>query len=84
MAGLRNIQNAAGANVYLTNSSPEHIQNFLKNAHPLQKVNHFPASEELEDKEQFCANLNEMREKHPEEFNITPKSWVIPEELEEF
>jgi len=49
-----------------------------------QKINHFPESVNLGRKDKLWRNLLKMKLKHPEQFNITPHSWIMPEALEEF
>jgi len=49
----------------------------------LQKINHFPNSMNLGRKDLFWKNLLRMKLKFPAHFNITPHTWVLPEDFKE-
>lgn len=49
-----------------------------------QKVNHFPESVNLGRKDMFWQNLQRMKMKHPRHFNVTPHSWILPKDYNEF
>ena len=49
-----------------------------------QKTNHFPGSTQLGMKDLFWQNINRLRVKFPKEFTISPLSYVLPEQEEEF
>lgn len=60
-----------------THPSPEQLRMF----HPFQKANHFPASWHLGRKDLLWKNVYRMRRQWPQEFNIMPVSYVLPEEF---
>ena len=49
-----------------------------------QKINHFPNSVNLGRKDLLWRNIQRMILKFPQQFNICPYSWVLPEEIDEF
>lgn len=49
-----------------------------------QKTNHFPGSTQLGMKDLFWQNINRLRVKFPKEYNISPMSYVLSQEEEEF
>jgi tubulin polyglutamylase TTLL5 len=52
---------------------------------PFQKINHFPASNELTRKDRMCINLKMMSEKHGKKhFDFVPDTFVLPEEFSQF
>jgi len=60
--------------------NPEDIYKLNK----FQKSNHFPGSTQLGMKDLLWKNMNRLRLKFPKEFNITPMSFVLPEDIDEF
>ena len=49
-----------------------------------QKINHFPNSVNLGRKDMFWENILRMKKKFPAHFNITPHSWILPGQFNEF
>jgi len=50
-----------------------------------QKINHFPSSYEITRKDKLCMNVLRMQEKFGRKaFNITPETFVLPEEFADF
>lgn len=49
-----------------------------------QKINHFTGMLEICRKKSLCKNLANMAKRAPEEYNYVPKSFLLPEESEEF
>lgn len=56
----------------------------IKDLHKYQKVNHFPASNQLGRKDFLWKNLNRQRITFPQEFSISPMSFVLSESYDEF
>ena len=56
----------------------------LKDFHKYQKVNHFPASNQLGRKDFLWKNISRQRIKFPQEFSITPMSFILDEAYDEF
>ena len=48
---------------------------------PYQKVNHFPAMFLIARKTFLAKNLNKMRKLFPEDYDFFPKTWIIPNEI---
>jgi len=48
-----------------------------------QKINHFPNSVHLGRKDLFWKNILRLKLKYPADFNLTPHSWVLPENTDE-
>eukprot|EP00931_Biecheleriopsis_adriatica_P087813 TRINITY_DN62229_c0_g1_i1.p1 TRINITY_DN62229_c0_g1~~TRINITY_DN62229_c0_g1_i1.p1 ORF type:complete len:798 (+),score=142.35 TRINITY_DN62229_c0_g1_i1:72-2465(+) len=53
---------------------------FLRSLNPFQKANHFPSSWNLGRKDLVWKNIARMKRKWPQEFNITPTTFVLPED----
>jgi hypothetical protein len=49
-----------------------------------QRINHFPASENLGKKNLLTVNLNRMRKIMPKEFTFYPQAFNFPAEVEDF
>jgi len=49
-----------------------------------QKINHFPNSVNLGRKDMFWENILRLKKKLPAHFNISPHSWLLPQEYNEF
>lgn len=47
-----------------------------------QKINHFPNSLHLGRKDLLWKNIYRLKLKYPNDFNIAPHSWVLPEDSE--
>ena len=56
----------------------------FKRLNRYQRVNHFPGTWELGRKDRLGRNVSKMRRKHPEVFNIQPKSFVLPHDADEW
>ncbi|CAD7961488.1 unnamed protein product [Amoebophrya sp. A25] len=56
----------------------------LKTFHGNQKTNHFPYSWYLGRKDLMCRNIMRMRRQWPQEFNITPETFILPEDGKKF
>lgn len=50
----------------------------LREFHPFQKTNHFPASWQLGRKDLMWRNIRQMQRRWPKLFDITPMSYVLP------
>eukprot|EP00392_Amoebophrya_sp_AT5.2_P011301 g11376.t1 len=66
--------------VWTTHMKPEKLRQF----HPLQKTNHFPYSWYLGRKDLMCRGLMRMRRTHPAEYDLTPDTFVLPEDARKF
>jgi len=53
-----------------------------------QKINHFPASGELGNKERLSINIQEMKKihskKYPLKFNFLPKTYIVKKDWAQF
>eukprot|EP00002_Diphylleia_rotans_P007905 TRINITY_DN1756_c0_g1_i10.p1 TRINITY_DN1756_c0_g1~~TRINITY_DN1756_c0_g1_i10.p1 ORF type:complete len:1011 (-),score=204.59 TRINITY_DN1756_c0_g1_i10:395-3427(-) len=49
-----------------------------------QKINHFPGTIEISRKVNMARNLRRMQKAFPEEYDITPKTWILPQEMTQF
>eukprot|EP00002_Diphylleia_rotans_P004376 TRINITY_DN1319_c0_g2_i5.p1 TRINITY_DN1319_c0_g2~~TRINITY_DN1319_c0_g2_i5.p1 ORF type:complete len:1041 (+),score=232.86 TRINITY_DN1319_c0_g2_i5:50-3172(+) len=49
-----------------------------------QKINHFPGTLEIARKANMARNLRRMYKLFPDEYNIFPKTWILPQEMHEF
>lgn len=56
--------------------------NLIRELNPFQKINHFPASKQLGRKDNLWKNVNVMRRKHGQDYEICPKTYVLPEDYE--
>lgn len=52
----------------------------LRTFHQFQKTNHFPGSWQLGRKDLMWRNIYKFKRQWPDEFNITPGSYVLPED----
>ena len=55
----------------------------LGSMNPYQKVNHFPGTWGIGRKDNLHKNMSKMRRVFGEAFDITPKTWVIPNEYKD-
>ena len=42
-----------------------------------QKINHFPEASQLIRKDMIASNMDRMRRRFPNDYNIAPKSYVL-------
>jgi len=49
-----------------------------------QKINHFPGMSEICRKDMLARNMNRLAKSFPKEYNIFPKSWVLPADYGDF
>lgn len=49
-----------------------------------QKINHFPGMSEICRKDHLARNMNRLFKQFPKEYNIFPKSWVLPADYGDF
>jgi hypothetical protein len=49
----------------------------------VQRINQFPLMHRLTKKKYLALNLNRMREQEPHEYDFYPRSWVLPQELQQ-
>ena len=56
--------------------------NIIREFNCFQKINHFPASKQLGRKDNLWKNINSMRRKFGQDYEICPKTYVIPEDYE--
>ncbi|CAF3166961.1 unnamed protein product [Rotaria socialis] len=47
---------------------------------PYQKVNHFPTMSEISRKDSLARNFDKLSRTLPDEYNFTPKTWILPNE----
>ena len=55
----------------------------LTSLKPYQKTNHFPAMYHITRKTFLAKNLKRLQKLYPLEFDFFPKTWVLPNELNE-
>ena len=55
----------------------------LASLKPYQKTNHFPAMFQITRKTFLAKNLKRLQKLYPLEFDFFPKTWVLPNELNE-
>lgn len=53
----------------------------LRTFNPYQKTNHFPRSWQLGRKDLMWRNIRSMQRKWPQDFDITPQCYVLPDDL---
>jgi tubulin polyglutamylase TTLL4 len=53
----------------------------LRSLNPFQKVNHFSASWHIGRKDLLWKNVHRLKRKWPQEFKLTPVSYVLPEDF---
>ncbi|ORX56069.1 TTL-domain-containing protein [Piromyces finnis] len=51
---------------------------------PGQKINHFPGMNEICRKDCLARNLGRLAKVYPKEYNFHPKTWVLPQEWNDF
>ena len=56
----------------------------LTSLRPYQRINHFPNSFNLGRKDEMYKNLLELEEEFPDDYNFTPKTYVFPQDADEF
>ena len=56
----------------------------LSSLRSYQKINHFPNSFNLGRKDAMYRNLLELEEEFPDDYNFTPKTYVFPQDADEF
>ncbi|CAF1350883.1 unnamed protein product [Adineta ricciae] len=47
---------------------------------PFQKINHFPSMSEISRKDLLARNFDKLSRVLPDEYNYTPRTWVLPNE----
>ena len=55
----------------------------LSSLKPYQKTNHFPAMYHITRKTFLAKNLKRLQKLYPLEFDFIPRTWVLPNELNE-
>ena len=65
-------------------SSSEELQKLVPKLNPCQRINHFLGMPEISSKEKLARNVNKSRDLCPRALNLTPKTWIIPTEIEAF
>ena len=53
----------------------------LSSLKPYQKTNHFPAMYQITRKTYLAKNLKRLQKLYPLEFDFFPKTWILPNEL---
>lgn len=56
----------------------------IKDLNKYQKTNHFPGSTQLGRKDLLWRNMNRLRIKFPQEFSITPMSFILSDDWDQF
>jgi len=56
----------------------------FKTLNRYQRVNHFPGTWELGRKDRLGRNIARMRRRHPEVFNIQPRSFALPQDADDW
>lgn len=79
--GFEMIERAANFNLVWTGYSSAEDMLVLNK---YQKINHFPNSMHLGRKDWFWDNVHRMKLKFPAHFNVTPHSWVLSRDFEQF
>ena len=54
---------------------------FFSQLKPYQKVNHFPAMFQIARKTFLAKNLKRLQRLYPMEFNFFPRTWCLPNDL---
>ena len=49
-----------------------------------QRINHYPGMYQLARKNNLCRNLQRMQRVFKDDYNIFPKTWVLPQESADF
>lgn len=50
----------------------------------VQRVNQFPGMEALSRKKNLARHLNTMRDAYADEYDIYPRTWMLPEQMLQF
>lgn len=80
-AGFQMIENSNYWNVLWSGyTKPEDIRELNK----YQKVNHYPGSIQLGRKDLLWKNMSRMKQKHGREYDITPTTYLFPEDYDRF
>lgn len=82
-SGFRVIANKSSDNYNALWSGALKAEDFRK-LNRYQRVNHFPGTWELGRKDRLCRNIGRMRRRHPDVFNIQPRSFVLPTDGDEW
>ncbi len=64
----------------VTGTTPEQ----LAKLQPHQRINHYPGMYQLARKNNLSRNLMRMAKVFPNEYNFFPKTWVLPQEMNDF
>ncbi|XP_053703538.1 tubulin polyglutamylase ttll6 isoform X1 [Synchiropus splendidus] len=56
----------------------------VKDMKQYQKINHFPGMSEICRKDSLARNMNRMLKLFPKDYNIFPKTWCLPTDLNDF
>lgn len=56
----------------------------LAKLQPHQRINHYPGMYQLARKNNLSRNLMRMHKIFPSDFNFFPKTWVLPQEMNDF
>lgn len=59
------------------------IEKLVRNLMSFQKINHFPGMVNIYRKDLLARSIENMRQKAPHEYQFTPRSWIIPQDLEQ-
>ncbi|XP_006822303.1 tubulin polyglutamylase TTLL7-like [Saccoglossus kowalevskii] len=51
---------------------------------PYQRINHFPGMGEICRKDCLARNITKIGKAHPEEYNFSPRTWILPSEYNTF
>lgn len=81
-AGLQMLEKNTNANIIFTSYINS---NDILLLNEFQKINHFPVSINLGNKDYLWKNCNRMIQKYPLEYSgVQPESWVLPAQYDEF
>ncbi len=78
----KNEKNELKCNIYWIDIAS--IQERFKSIQPWQIINHFPGMPNIARKNRMGHNLNRMLKLFPSEYNFFPKTWVLPQEINDF
>lgn len=59
-------------------------EELLQNTRSYQKISHFPHSYNIGRKDAMWRNISEMQEEFPDEYNFCPRTFLFPQDAEEF
>lgn len=82
-AGFRVMANKSSNNYNALWSGALKVDEFKK-LNRYQRVNHFPGTWQLGRKDRLCTNIGRMRRRFPDVFNIQPRSFVLPNDADEW